>query len=150
MTLGNTIILRRNINVEFPKQFVISSSSSDVTQFVRVYSGRSVTIKCPNHFLFDNKLLKCDINSVETNTWDYNEHCDENFEGVVPNPMNCRTFINCWKGIAHVQYCPINQLFSNSTERCTYQENANCCEYWEKDSSTLIYVNDVDRSNKIV
>lgn len=134
--LSNSIILRRNVTVEFPKQF---ATTSDGTEFVRIYAGKSVEIKCPNNFVFDDVLLRCDINSAETHTIDYSEYCGKNFQGVVPNPMKCRTFINCGRGdIAYVQYCPTNQLFSNSSGRCTYPDIANCCEYWEKDSSKIV------------
>lgn len=136
MVCANTITLRRNVNVDFPKQFALLS---DKTEFVRVFGEKEEIIKCPIGLVFNNEDLHCSTNFQYERMYNISpDCCPDHFEGLVPNPMECSSFINCWNGSAFIQNCPTDQLFSNTTGRCTYPQDANCCEYWEKDSSKIV------------
>jgi len=52
--------------------------------------------------------------------------CEENLNGIYPNPYNCDKFIICHNGATEHYNCPFPLLFSPVTLSCTFPEAVNC------------------------
>ncbi|XP_068085129.1 uncharacterized protein [Anabrus simplex] len=46
--------------------------------------------------------------------------------GLAPHPTNCRKFLNCWNGKAHVQDCAPGTVFNPQTLVCDFPYRVNC------------------------
>ncbi|KAK5647384.1 hypothetical protein RI129_002276 [Pyrocoelia pectoralis] len=72
------------------------------------------------------------------NTNEDSMSCPKNYVGKLTHKKNCREFVDCYYGTSHVMPCAAHLLFNNHTKQCDYPEEANCCEFWEEDSSKLV------------
>lgn len=65
--------------------------------------------------------------------------CPPAFDGVLPNPRDCRTFYNCADGNGSQLECSDHLVFNELTDQCDYPEDADCCEHPQVDNNKLVY-----------
>lgn len=129
-------------NIAFPVQHM---EPIDTLSFTRTYNTAIKVFRCPTGFFFNTEKLKC-VAKINNNIKKNNRHpfktsnavCPPNFKGTLPNPLNCRSYYDCWEGRGYVMPCNEHLLYSEKVFRCEWPESAGCCEYLEKNSSLIV------------
>lgn len=131
--------------IYFPIQEPIES---DPKLFLRTDFEKNHTevLACPEGFLFEKSQMKCIMmhKPIEKSIFLPVRNvgiCPVDLRGLLPDPMSCRSFYNCWDGRGYHTDCDQWLTFNKDVNTCDFPEEANCCEYWELDPSILVKKN---------
>lgn len=56
----------------------------------------------------------------------YGTECPPQGTGKFPYIMDCRQFLNCWKGRGYIQSCAPGTMFNSETSECDYPSKVKC------------------------
>ncbi|XP_037905161.1 uncharacterized protein LOC119647912 isoform X2 [Hermetia illucens] len=68
-------------------------------------------------------------NEAENYVAQYGSECPPNATGQYPYILNCRQFLNCWKGRGYIQSCAPGTVFNPDTRECDNPEKVICLNY---------------------
>lgn len=83
---------------------------------ISVFLISSLQILVPSNFL-ENSV---DVDGTE---------CPPNFTGQIPYTMDCRQFLNCWKGHGSIQSCAPGTMFNPKTMECDHPSKVKCKKF---------------------
>lgn len=133
--------VRSSGNIAFPTQKI---EPTDSNSFLRTSNSNTELLQCPTGFLFNTNEMKCvSTKSIFAKKINYlirssDDVCPPNFRGTLPDPLNCRSFYNCWDGVGYETPCNEHLLYNQRILGCDWPESADCCEYWEKNSTLIV------------
>lgn len=67
-----------------------------------------------------------EFDDVHNDVVQYGTECPPQGTGKFPYIMDCRQFLNCWKGRGYIQSCAPGTVFNSETSECDFPSKAKC------------------------
>lgn len=127
--------------IDCPSSTIVPIHSADETncaKFNRCYNGQLRSLTCPQGMFFDieesvckgQHLVNCGNRDPSVPFEDPVKKviCPNTVITTIPNPDDCSSFYECYRGRAYVMNCPEHLLFNKEKKYCDWPQHANCCE----------------------